>query len=359
MIPRYFFWIALSFLSFVAHAQEVPYFSGYVNDYAHLLTESTRQELEARLKDHEERTTNQVTVLTIESLEGASLEEYSSGVAESLKIGQKEKDNGILLLVARDDRKIRIEVGYGLEPYLTDAYAGRIIREVITPHFRDGDYDAGIAAGVNAILEKVEGIDELSEPEVVQQDQGFSLITILLAIVSAIAGFFFIKHRRRNAPRKSKKTGLPMKKLSEKEEDVHLDRGQQVEEEIGSVDYDVWISDKPDDVMILTYRGTSTKYSECPNCGYRTYYHKDSQVVRSATYSHDGQGVRHYACRNCDYTHTKEYRVPRLQRQRTIIVGGGGFSGGGGSWGGGSSFGGGGFSGGGGSFGGGGASGGW
>ena len=360
MTPRHFFGIALLFLSSVAHAQEVPHFSGYVNDYAHLLTESTRQELEARLKDHEERTTNQVTVLTIESLEGASLEDYSLRIGESLKIGQDEKDNGILLLVARDDRKIRIEVGYGLEPYLTDAYSGRIIREVIAPHFRDGDYDAGIAAGVNAILEKVEGIDELSEPEVVQQDQGFSLMTILLAIISAIAGFFIIKKRRRNAPRKSKKTGLSMKKLSEKEEDVHLDHGQQVEEEVGSVDYDVWVSDKPDDVMVLAYRSGLSKYSECPNCGYRTYYHKNSQVVRSATYSHDGEGVRNYACRNCDYTKTKQYRVPRLQRQRTVIVGGGGFSGGGGSWGGGGSLGGGGgFSGGGGSFGGGGASGGW
>ena len=364
MVLRYFFGIALFFLSFAARAQDDIYFSGYVNDYANLLTESTQQELEARLQDHEERTTNQVTVLTIESLAEESIEEYSLRVGESLKIGQDEKDNGILLLVARDDRQMRIEVGYGLEPYLTDAYAGRIIREVMAPRFRDGDYDAGIAAGVNAILEKVEGIDELSEPEVVAQDQGFSLMTILLAIVSAIAGFFIIKKRRRNAPRKSKKTGLPMKKLSEKEEDVHLDRGQQVEEEIGSVDYDVWVSDKPDDVMVLAYRSGLSKYSECPNCGYRTYYHTDSRTIRSATYAHDGEGARNYACRHCDHTETKRYRVPRLRRQRTVIVGGGGFSGGsswggGGSFGGGGGFSGGGFSGGGGSFGGGGASGGW
>ena len=215
-------------------------------------------------------------------------------------------------------------------------------------------------AEVNAILEKIEGIDELSEREVVEQDQGFSLMTVLLGIVSAIAGFFMIKKRRRNAPRKSKKTGLPMKKLSEKEEDTYLDRGQQVEEGIGSVDYDVWVSDKPDDTMVLAYRSAISKYSECPNCGYRTYYHVNSKTLRSATYSHDGEGIRNYACRNCDYTQSKRYRVPRLRRQRTIIVGGGGFSGGGGSWGGGGSFGGGGgFSGGGGSFGGGGASGGW
>ncbi len=258
-----------------------------------------------------------------------------------------------------------IRVGYALEPYLTDAYASRIIQEVIAPHFRKNDFATGVEQGVNAILEKIEGIDELSEREVVERDQGFSIMTILLAIISAIAGFFIIKKRRRNAPRKSKKTGLPMKKLSEKEEDVHLDQGQQVEEEIGSVDYDVWVSDKPDDTMVLAYHSALSKYSECPNCGYRTYYHANSRVLRSATYSHDGEGERNYACRHCDYTKTKRYRVPRLRRQRTVIVGGGGFSGGGGSWGGGGSFGGsggfsgGGFTGGGFGTGGGGASGGW
>ena len=364
MIPRHFFGIAIFLSSFAAYAQETPYFSGYVNDDANLLTESTQQELEGRLSDHEARTTNQVTVLTVESLEGESIEDFSLRVAEPLKIGQEGKDNGVLLLVARDDRKIRIEVGYGLEPYLSDAYASRIIREVIAPRFRDGNYNAGIAEGVNAILEKVEGIDELSEREVVEQDQGFSIMTILLAIIAAIAGFFIIKKRRRNAPRKSKKTGLPMRKLSEKEEDVHLDQGQQIEEELGSVDYDVWVSDKPDDIMTLAYRSALSKYSECPNCGYRTYYHANSKTLRSATYSHDGEGVRNYACRHCDYTKTKHYRVPRLQRRQTVIVGGGGFPGGrswgGGFSGGGGSFGGGGgFSGGGGSFGGGGASGGW
>lgn len=361
MLHRRFSWILLLLIAPLAFAQEIPTFSGYVNDYANLLTNGTTQELDARLRDHEQRTTNQVTVLTVPSLEGGNLEEFSLRVAEALKVGQQGKDNGILLLVARDDRKIRIEVGYGLEPYLPDAYASRIIREVIAPYFKQSNYDAGIAAGVNAILEKVEGIDELSEREVVQQDQGFSFGTMLLALFSAIVGWFIIKKRRRNAPRKSKKTGLPMKKLSEREEDVHLSRGQQVEEEIGSVDYDVWVSDKPDDVMTLAYRSSLSKYSECSNCGFRTYYHANSKTLRSATYGRDGQGVRNYACRNCNYTHTKRYRIPRLQRRRTVIVGGGGFIGGGGGsfGGGGGGFSGGGFSGGGGSFGGGGASGGW
>ena len=365
MLLRHFLWIVLLWIVTAAGAQEVPYFSGYVVDQANLLNEETIQELTARLEDHNQRTTNQVAVLTIPTLEGGDIDDFATRTYETWDLGSGEKTNGALLVIAPRDRKMVIRTGYDLEPYLTDAYANRIIQEVIAPQFRKDNFDAGVKAGVNAILEKVEGIDELSEREVVQQDEGFGFGAILLGLFSAIAGFFIIKKRRRNAPRKSKKTGLPMKKLSEKEEDGHLSRGQQVEEEIGSVDYDVWVSDKPDDVMTLAYRSTLSKYSECPNCGFRTYYHANSKTLRSATYGHNGEGVRNYACRHCDYTHTKRYRIPRLQRRRTVIVGGGGFIGGGGGFsGGGSSFGGGGFSGGGfsgGGFGtgGGGASGGW
>ena len=144
---HFFSFAVFLLVSFATTAQEAPYFSGYVNDDANLLNESTQQTLEDRLRDHEQRTTNQVTVLTIESLNGMSIEDYSLSVAEPLKIGQDEKDNGILLLVARDDREMRIEVGYGLEPYLSDAYASRIIREVIAPRFRDNDFDGGIESG--------------------------------------------------------------------------------------------------------------------------------------------------------------------------------------------------------------------
>ena len=139
MLLRHYPWIFFLLMTVTAQAQEVPTFSGYVNDYANLLTDATTQELEDRLRDHEQRTTNQVTVLTIPSLEGAGTwKNIRWRVAEALKVGQGGKDNGILLLVARDDRKIRIEVGYGLEPYLPDAYASRIIREVIAPYFKQG-----------------------------------------------------------------------------------------------------------------------------------------------------------------------------------------------------------------------------
>ena len=136
---------------------EIPFLSGRVNDTAGLLSEETVERLQKLLKAHEDSTSNQVVVLTIPSLEGEPLEEYSIRVVDTWKLGQKGKDNGVLLLVSRDDRKVRIEVGRGLEGDLPDITCGTIIRREIIPHFKQGDYNAGISAGVEAILSAIRG----------------------------------------------------------------------------------------------------------------------------------------------------------------------------------------------------------
>ncbi len=141
----------------IAGATEVPYLSGRVNDTAELLSAGTEQELEALLASHEDSTSNQLVILTITSLEGDAIEEYSIRVVDTWKLGQKGKDNGVLLLVAKDDRQVRIEVGRGLEGELTDALCAQIIRREIVPNFKGGDYDRGVRAGVDAILGAIAG----------------------------------------------------------------------------------------------------------------------------------------------------------------------------------------------------------
>ncbi|HNI89138.1 MAG TPA: TPM domain-containing protein, partial [Leptospiraceae bacterium] len=113
-------------------ALDVPYLSGRVVDEAGILSEETKSSLEKKLIEQEKKTSNQLVVLTIPSLEGEVLEDYSIKVATTWKLGQKGKDNGVLLLIAKDDRKLRIEVGYGLEGTLTDVMCSRIIRNEIT-----------------------------------------------------------------------------------------------------------------------------------------------------------------------------------------------------------------------------------
>jgi len=134
-------------LSTVARGQDVPYLSGRVNDYAGMLSSGVARDLEERLRAHEEQTSNQVVVLTVATLEGNVIEDFSIRVAEAWKLGQRDKDNGVLFLIVRDDRKLRIEVGDGLEGVLTDARCSQIIRHEVVPRFKNGDFDGGINAG--------------------------------------------------------------------------------------------------------------------------------------------------------------------------------------------------------------------
>lgn len=147
-----------------AAAREVPRLSSWVSDQAEIVPDSTERRLEETLARFEEETGSQVVVLTIESLEGEVLEDYSYRVASENGIGREEEDDGVLLLIAVQDRKLRIEVGYGLEGELTDLEAGRIIRNVITPRFKQGDFGAGVEDGVSAILATLRG-EEAAVPE--------------------------------------------------------------------------------------------------------------------------------------------------------------------------------------------------
>jgi uncharacterized protein len=140
-----------------AAALEVPYLAGRVNDQAGLLDDSFEAQLDEQLRQLEEETGAQVVVLTVPSLEGDPIEDYSIRVAETWKLGQKGADNGVLVLIARDERRVRIEVGYGLEPVLTDALSGRIIDSLMTPKFRAGDFDGGVADAVGAISTAIRG----------------------------------------------------------------------------------------------------------------------------------------------------------------------------------------------------------
>jgi len=138
-------------------ALEIPRLDSRINDTAKMLSGQTKTGLETLLAGFESTDSTQIVVLTIPSLEGEVLEEYSMRVVEALGIGQKGSDNGALLLVARDERKLRIEVGYGLEGSLTDLVAGRIVGGVIVPRFKEGKFDQGIHDGVIAMVDAVRG----------------------------------------------------------------------------------------------------------------------------------------------------------------------------------------------------------
>jgi uncharacterized protein len=137
----------------LVHAQSVtiPRITEYVTDEAGTLSPGVRQALNDSLAAFDKATSTQIVVVILPTIGIEALEEVSLRIVEQNGVGRKGKDNGVLLLVVRDDRKLRIEVGYGLEGVLTDALTAQIIRKEIVPHFRIGDYDSGIVAGVSAI----------------------------------------------------------------------------------------------------------------------------------------------------------------------------------------------------------------
>ena len=140
-----------------ARAGDVPALRAHVNDYAQLMPADRAAALEARLSAYEARTKHQFALLTVASLGGQDIEGFSIQVAEQWKLGSKARDDGLILVVARDERKMRIEVGYGLEGVIPDAIAARVVRDVLTPAFRGGDFAGGIDSAFGALMHAAGG----------------------------------------------------------------------------------------------------------------------------------------------------------------------------------------------------------
>lgn len=169
-------------------AGEVPFLTGRVVDNAGLLSPGTRHDLETLLRSHEDSTTNQVVVLTVPDLGGEEIETFAIRVAEAWKLGRKERDNGVLLLIAREERAVRIEVGRGLEGDLPDITCGIIIRREIIPYFRDGDFDAGVRSGISAILRAIAGSYVAEEEPDADMPLGLRALVFLFFLV--VVGIF-------------------------------------------------------------------------------------------------------------------------------------------------------------------------
>lgn len=166
---------------FSVRAQKpVPELTGRVVDRADILSSTAERTLTTLLAAYEDSTTHQVAILTVSSLENQPIERYSVRVAEAWELGTAERDNGVLMVVAPSERKIRIEVGYGLESSLTDIETGRIIRTQITPAFQEGDYDAGVISGTMAILETAAPASISSSATTSNDDQSQYLLAALL-----------------------------------------------------------------------------------------------------------------------------------------------------------------------------------
>lgn len=181
----------------VAFAEAFPEPMGFVNDFAGLLSSETKQQLEQKLAQLEKESSIEIVVAIVDSLGGTTIDDYAARLFEAWEIGKKVSDNGVLFLVAPNDREMRIGAGYGLEPVLPDAKAGRILDTYVVPAFQEEDYDKGISEGVEAIVKAVRGEEVvLDGSEESEEEEGAWLPFFIGVIFLSYLSSFLSRSKR-------------------------------------------------------------------------------------------------------------------------------------------------------------------
>lgn len=376
----------------------------YVADPENILSPITTEKLNTLARDIRHNSSAEIYIAVIGSTGDIEINDFATELFERLGLGKSDKDNGLLVLIAKDDRRAVIRTGYGLEGVLPDVVCSRILRGKMFPLFKAGDYDAGAIAAleaINQVLTDPENADEIRSamPEYGSNNEDesffetyFTIFGLVTAIMLALLIITALKYRKksnyqkyiilerfrvpyliitflglglpliatiplmvmlrrwRDSPRFCLHCSTRLIKIDEVHDNDYLTPAQDTEEKIQSVDYDVWRCNTCGYVDILPYVKRGAPFEVCEQCHARTSKYIGGNVLRQPTTLQEGVGVRHYRCLHCGHNQDKRYSIPKLA---PVVVGGVGGRGSG--FGGG--FGGGGF--GGGHTGGGGASGGW
>lgn len=383
----------------------------FVSDPDGYLSHEAIVRADAIIKDIWDKTTAEFVAIVVKDLSGEDIDSYAHRLSEKWGIGKSDKDNGLLLLISIDDRMAGIYTGYGVEGVITDVRAANVRRDYLNPSMKVGDYDAGVVntlAEIHRIMTAPEAAEELRSGipnNAAAGDDGedlkeffisFSLIGLVATIVMLFVivqsyrstskenrheryyklqkinlpiliftvGFIgipiiaylllqYLKRRVRMAKIKCPNCQHEMQLIDEVHDNVYLTPAQDREEQLNSVDYDVWACNQCGNTEIYPYVNQNSPLTECPVCGAKTESLVANNMVRKPTTQSEGLGEKTYCCKNCQNRRKVPYTIAKLATPPVVIIpgGGGGFGSGGGGFGGGSF--------GGGSFGGGGSSGGW
>lgn len=269
------------------------------------------------------------TVLTINRMSDyghtGAIEPFATGLFNAWGIGNAEKNDGVLFLVSRGDRRLRIELGSAYGSSL-DGAMQRIIDNTITPEFRNNAYYAGIDAGINQIIYEVAGrypgeYDANIVTRMFYAAVRFFKATFwwIIGIGSPFALYYGIKgysHHKRTRPRICRNDGSKMYWLTEDEEDEFLKQGHIIEERLEAIDHDVWACRECDHIRIESYPAWFSDYKQCPNCDFKTQFVTKITNVYP-TRSSSGSGTATYQCKNCDHSYDKPFTIPRIEPQDT------------------------------------------
>ncbi len=354
----------------------------YVSNADGILSKQVEQELNQQLDELYRRTTAQVAVVAINGDKNTSARDLSMQLFDKWKVGEKGADNGLIILLCVNARDVFLRTGYGLEGALSDATTTMIFQEKMSPYFKQGNWDLGIMTGVDEVckiiyeefdgkgFEKPEPIDystyiytffvlciaytviaiimierkvsqipsrnKIERINTIKQSSLLWLIGGIILFPSVLLLALWVYVIRIRTIRYAKiKCGCKslMRRLSEKEEDDYLDTAKQLEEQLGSRDYDVWLCPSCNSTRVFAYDKTFSQYEKCPSCGTKAYRKKYDSVVRPSTTLSEGVMRTVYECEHCRYRGEKLTNIPK--KPPVVIVGGipgggsgGGFSGG-------------------------------
>ena len=357
--------------------------NSYVSDPDDYIDAGDQQQIEALCSGVEQSVGAQIAVVIVSSIGDANPHDFGTDLFNSWKLGREGYDDGLLVFLVMDVHRVEFITGYGIEDKLTDALCYDIQQNEMVPLFKEGAYGEGLINGLSVCADILKGGEPpvyIASYESSSSSGGvflgilkfyfyyivapFTALFVLMYLITFLfkdpykkyqtmklfqlkifmfllpipfIGVYYlvrwlIEHWR-NTVRFSKKTGLAMVLMSEKDDDKYLETGQITEEKVKSIDYDVWVGEGADDVLILPYIKWFSGHSKCPGCKYKTYYLEYNITITPATYSSSGLGEKKYSCENCNYSRVSTYTIPRLQKSSSSSSSGSS----GGSWGGGSS----------------------
>lgn len=363
----------------------------YVSNPDAILSPQTQTALDSIVADVWRQTSVELAVVVVDDIEPDDIQDFATELFSAWGLGKKDKDNGLLVLIAKDRRQAVIRTGYGVEGVIPDILAGQIIRHEMAPDFKRGDYDAGTLKAVGRLH------DALTEPGVRDElmsryandsraadgsSSSFFAIWLCVGALIAIAMLAIITftwfstrgkdtftryvaldrytattmflsflgigipavaylllrlmlNRLRRGKHPCPNCATAMRLIDEEHDNDYLTPVQDTEERIASIDYDVWLCPNCGETDILPYVNRSSAFVECPACHGRTARLVSDRIIRQSTTATAGEGIKTYECSNCRHRHYRKYELPKLPP--IIIAGGGGFgSGGGGGFSGGS-----------------------
>ncbi|MES2125333.1 MAG: TPM domain-containing protein [Gemmatimonadota bacterium] len=327
----------------------VPTPASFISDAPGVLSDSSHTALDARIREVQAGGFGDIAVAIIADIGDYSPNQVAVAIYRNWRvgsvaaIGSARRDVGVLILIVPKELapskkgECYIAPGTGAEGILTDAASGAICRDIIIPHLKERDYAAALGDGIDAITARLRGDEGLAGasddmPDAPSGGNGFHWWFIPGGLGTLLAGIFGIARWRRYRPRRCPRCGRAMHRLGESEDDASLDAGQQVEERLKSVDYDVWEC-VCGEHLVLPYPALFSSYSKCRECHRRTAK-STREVLQHATTSSSGSARDTYTCQNCGATWVVHVTLPKISESSSSSGGGGGGGGGGSSFGG-------------------------